>query len=545
MKHSVQWQTASPLWSEALKDSDNKRFKKPALLRFAGDSFMEALQGKLDTDFAKVSEFVTQRETWQTEAVGWLPDSSFDPNQILKLYQPAHQRFYLVTASLVCQSRGLPERAVNTSEDETTSFVLRRLVARNGTIQPSNPSTFDEYGWEPEKGWTQLSTPNSISETEERLPMFGLNYCANGRLLAGLVPVASRETFQAAPELSPMTITAAERSADPMGDPRLAQFEASVITALLALSPPGELLPEGLTTEQAREALAFAMLDLLDLLDEHLPNVRQAIVNDIASGLSGAQLNLFNKLSEQLRDDDGYLGIYWDGILRDVWAHHDEILTGALNDSLSLVVDDLNKNEIAEAIKYWNADDTDYSETTSLNRRMKDALGSYTHPADASDPVTAPKIDTSAGAVYAVRCVYDRPKCLKPSNKQVVSELSQAFQLASFFDPEAPARPVRIALPVDTSISGLRSFPKNVSILVSNKLRQQIERVQGVGLEDLDNGELNDEQSFDLGMICSLSIPIITICALILLMIIVQLLNIIFWWLPFFKICFPLNLKAE
>ena len=41
-------------------------------------------------------------------------------------------------------------------------------------------------------------------------------------------------------------------------------------------------------------------------------------------------------------------------------------------------------------------------------------------------------------------------------------------------------------------------------------------------------------------MICSLSIPIITICALILLMIIVSLLDVIFRWLPYFIICFPL-----
>ena len=40
-------------------------------------------------------------------------------------------------------------------------------------------------------------------------------------------------------------------------------------------------------------------------------------------------------------------------------------------------------------------------------------------------------------------------------------------------------------------------------------------------------------------MICSLSIPIITICALILLMIIVSLLDIIFRWLPFFSDLLP------
>jgi hypothetical protein len=44
------------------------------------------------------------------------------------------------------------------------------------------------------------------------------------------------------------------------------------------------------------------------------------------------------------------------------------------------------------------------------------------------------------------------------------------------------------------------------------------------------------------GLDCSgfmLSIPIITICALIVLMIFISLLNIVFWWLPFFKLCLP------
>ena len=46
--------------------------------------------------------------------------------------------------------------------------------------------------------------------------------------------------------------------------------------------------------------------------------------------------------------------------------------------------------------------------------------------------------------------------------------------------------------------------------------------------------------------ICSLSIPIITICALILLIIIVTLLDLIFRWLPWFILCFPVpNLKGK
>lgn len=47
-------------------------------------------------------------------------------------------------------------------------------------------------------------------------------------------------------------------------------------------------------------------------------------------------------------------------------------------------------------------------------------------------------------------------------------------------------------------------------------------------------------------MMCSVSIPIITICALLLLMIIVNLLNIIFKWIPWFIMCFPIpGFKAK
>jgi hypothetical protein len=38
---------------------------------------------------------------------------------------------------------------------------------------------------------------------------------------------------------------------------------------------------------------------------------------------------------------------------------------------------------------------------------------------------------------------------------------------------------------------------------------------------------------------CTFSIPIITLCAFILLLVLVIVLNIVFWWIPFFKICLP------
>jgi len=86
----------------------------------------------------------------------------------------------------------------------------------------------------------------------------------------------------------------------------------------------------------------------------------------------------------------------------------------------------------------------------------------------------------------------------------------------------------------------------------------QVQRAKGLGLvdlvrsvlpfplhKDLDVGDMQacskaNGDSLQLGMICSLSIPIITLCALILLLIMVSLLDIIFRWMPWFAVCFPI-----
>ena len=57
--------------------------------------------------------------------------------------------------------------------------------------------------------------------------------------------------------------------------------------------------------------------------------------------------------------------------------------------------------------------------------------------------------------------------------------------MAGFFDPDAPARPIRIALPLDTSPAGLRKFDKNTAFMISDMLCGQIDRVKGLSLGDL------------------------------------------------------------
>jgi len=171
-----------------------------------------------------------------------------------------------------------------------------------------------------------------------------------------------------------------------------------------------------------------------------------------------------------------------------------------------------------------------------------------------------PGVDTGRPAWFTIRCVYDHPEC-GPLATTVVSDPSAPFQLAGFFDPEAPARPIRIMLPVDTTPAGLRKFDKNTAFVASDILCGQLKSLGKLSLGDLvrsvlpfplhkdlsiDDSPCKDSQGNSQGTVCSLSIPIVTICALVLLIIIVSLLDFVFHWLPFFKFCFPLpGFKAK
>ncbi|HYH79736.1 MAG TPA: hypothetical protein VEX86_08055, partial [Longimicrobium sp.] len=175
--------------------------------------------------------------------------------------------------------------------------------------------------------------------------------------------------------------------------------------------------------------------------------------------------------------------------------------------------------------------------------RARGGSGGSSSQGETQRPPTLPPLNAQGDDPYVIRCVYARPRCgrLAPP---VVSDASAEFRLAGFFDADAPQRPIRVAMPVDTSPAALRKYDRNVAFLLSDELRKQMSRVKG--MKELMDGEVGSPSGLDISVICSLSIPIITICALIVLMLMVSLLNIVFFWLPFFITCFPVpTLKAK
>ncbi|MBA4175713.1 MAG: hypothetical protein C0505_04005 [Leptothrix sp. (in: Bacteria)] len=696
--HPLAWTAPPPFWPAGAGSATataRSALARPQILRFASDDFMDELLATLENDPTALTGFAAAAETWrgagaapQANPASWLDRSparllgvqrkalqraraaapaavtttapATVPTTLpLKLYQPAHQRHYLVTGALVCQTVGLPDRAIDPARHKV-SFMVRRLFPRTAVPPPqklpapTELSQWDEYAYvlQGRAGhWQRVGGADQEAEAARRLPgeerhtMFPARYTQDDghgrRLFVGSVPVGKRETFQGAQAV------AAGESAPPVMDPRVALFHKQVLgpwkamvggamlngavgaapthlAALRAARLPAifaELGDDGFDTTKpdadalrdARSRLQTASwLLLLDLLHFLQQQARELWLNHVLPGVpppAGPWRNFYDALDQARMPADlagagwtlnsagtgsagtpavslydlhpGYRGrtdLHLLPALRraagitgleaqldaaqDTFALPTSGTAAGWPDFLFLFADPWFGVLTPPAPTGFVPQTSDYLAERIV--ALIDALGGTLAAALATAPAADPTLPEAPlasrqpadmrEAWYVMRLVYERPDCA-PLHGPVVSQATAPFQMAGFFDPDAPARPIRIGLPLDISPAGLRKFDKNTVFVMSDMLCGHIDRMKGLSFGDLvlsvlpfpfhkglsvpEKGPC--KQGADpLGVMCSLSIPIITLCALILLMIIVSLLDLIFRWLPYFVVCFPL-----
>lgn len=675
MSHPLQWTAPPPFWrtGEAARAVPGL-IAQPQILRFATDDFMDEMLATLAQHPQALPEFTAQAETWRTPHAGPTPNPAAwlerTPSRLLplarqararrealpavalpqplKLYQAAHQRHYLVAGSLVCQTPGLPDRAVDVGRQKV-SFVLRRLFLKTEMAKGIDPRTalkqpdpahmdeWVEHAWvlSGKSGHWQAVTPTDstpkLVKGEERLATFPARYAdAHGqprRLFVGSVPVGRRETYQSASRMDTAP-TASEVAAHA----RTTQFRVDVLAPWRALvntardlndlpsaaiygrdafdKDSGQLSDRTKVDADRLRALRsqlqlstwYALLDVRTWLLAHLPDYLQWLDDGEAGTPPGSSAVAdFHALLKRVRQPDAMHTGPWpitdpdsaypaaqlavdlpDAIRR--IGEFSEVLENALSGStayateafaipakgqsqpahwpnfLFMLVDPLH--EVPTPLTSAEAPPNSSADFESEKRQTRiEALAEHLPEADYSLLAKAPEPSLASltptdmrEGWYVMRLVYERPDCA-PFEGTVISAATVPFQMAGFFDPDAPARPIRIGLPVDISPAGLRKFDKNTVFMMSDMLCGHLDRFRGITFGDLvlsvlpwpfhkdfnvkDKGPCK-QQDMSLGVMCSLSIPIITICALILLTIIVSLLDFIFRWLPLFIVCFPL-----
>jgi hypothetical protein len=667
MKDQIQWVAPSPLWASAAGAEDASvrgAVRQPAVLRFATDTFMEDFLKVLEADPSALTNYLAEPETWrgpspapppvesaprflqkfsrlrlaanraldntsdlsrQRSLVARAAAGSAADGPPLKLYQPAHLRYYLVTACLVCRVPGLPDHLPNRGREETISFVVRRLYQKEGS------NLTEEYAFVTTPrgtGWQRVTgAASTLAEGEERLPLFQSTFeeldGRRRRLYAGMVPVGRREAYMGAGEVAPNGNGSANGATKKtarkihfrtqIAEPWKSLLErADAVNRLQSDSkeaPPAADLVTARkeSREQIQTMSWYILLDLSKYLSQYLPQVWAAILDETKDEDEDVlkdnpnEAKLYKALRDAAATDDlknalknaaytkedvaGTMVVAlrklategWGEKLESVSESYDRDAPNELYPDFLFPLADPEKGpplppetvtpEPTPADESGEAVPLDQSVTPPDVRARQQrvdnlvALVVRALPADDGERAPAPPLasqpvlDTREGN-FVIRCVYERPLC-GPLDPPVLSGPTASFQMAGFFDPDAPARPIRIALPIDTTPAGLRKFDKNTVFMISDALCGQITRMRGITFGDLvlsvlpwpfhknlssKVGKVGPCQSkgVELGMMCTLSIPIITICALILLMVIVLLFDFIFKWIPLFIMCFPL-----
>jgi hypothetical protein len=684
-RDTLSWVSPSPMWRD-LGDlgavATRAEFVRPAILRFAHDAFMDELLATLAYNPTRLGEWRATAETWESpmrsppsaarlalaepvsalstqigrrksqtggrDVVKVSPADDGEPPRPLKLYQPIQLRHYMVTASLVCQRPGLPDRSLDRGKQESATFVVRRILLPDGATAPAaDPDAWDECAFVPtESGptWRRVKElggrADRVLPGEERLPLFSLSFDETPerrrRVYGGVIPVGRREAYVAA------RLQAASSGADggggsadiePAPDPRRLLFQMQVTAPWNSLvessldeiirfekvkgldpvfgeNPPPLNSPRNAEAatrarEQVQTTSWYALVDFERFLQKHLAPVHDVLTGKLdRAALNAPELALLDRLEAIVLSQpvEQALGQSAEHTLRDALARlaNTPANTPSFADGLEAVdvpYDSANPDPRWPTFLFPLANSLLGNVFSSgnpqalqngpfpfivagqdLSGRAADREEALTMVEDTlldladlveaalppADTVALPEIHLpvpsrlDAGAPwFAIRCLYERPNC-GPLDPPVVSEATRVFQMAGYFDPDAPVRPVRIPMPIDISPAGLRKFPKGATLMISDMLCGQLKRIRQITLgdlvlsvlpwpfhKDLPKPDGNGPCADSMGEFCSLSIPIVTLCALIFLIILVALFNIFFAWLPLLFFCFRIRLSGK
>ncbi|SEQ07143.1 hypothetical protein [Nitrosomonas ureae] len=514
LHETFDWLKPSLLRNDDGKDFRQPEFFQPQLLKFETDEFMENFLAAASSPNGNVIKSFALA----------LPESG----EQLKLFQPGHGNFYLVCASLCCRIPGFPDRKVKSSDKESVFFVLRKFIGGA------------EYAWvgdDSKKTWQPLNgNPQDILEKEERLPLMSTVGSDGHTLLFGYLPVASRETYAVSPEklvarTEPTDIRMEELQArfiHPLTERKISLSigtgtPLTILEAAQNADAVDALKPE--PPQGASRALTLSiclLLELWEFFEKYLPDVAISLRDNLTAPFQGDQAQDKSALITFLHEQKLQSGLRLDNALQQIARNYKalnqpdiDVIQLGFNAEYSLIGGTLNSVDMENVVK------------KALDKNLPG--------------IEVPKIETGSEVSYSVRCVYERPHC--ELSARIVSQPSLKFQLASFFDPDAPVRPVRITLPTDVSIAGLRRYKKSVTFLISSSLQKKIDQITGNEKSLLtDDPKLADEGG-GLAFMCSFSFHIIFIVAFFLLLIFMIILNFVFWWIAFFKICLSIPKK--
>lgn len=493
--------------------------RRPYLLQRDDDGFIPAVLAELADGDSRI-KLLDSRARDRDPALG----------NALKLYQPTQRRFHVALIEAWCDTPGRPR--IDPSRVDAAGLVLRRVRA-DGTLEGWMKSKGVIRGWMPvdrlgrdqadpepharlalkdtgvpdvDRALRALVATHDASVLEEDVtPMFVAppDVCTGTgqSLYYGVVSTASAERAQAEPDIAelfkgfgPETAAFRDHLVQPLKGaawtfptPPLSgrRFDAGWLQALQASPSPSE--------EQRLLSLLRQTASEFDLFGD-TPAARA-----LRDALSRVRLS--------------YARLPHETVARTIDA------TAFLREAVRVLFE--GGAGTLELPLHWP--ELDAATRTRLAQTMSTAMLAQFkrvrgRPGRFDDPESR----------YRVRAfVRLKPEGGCPA-RTVWSEYSEPFVIAPWY--EGGSDPIQIALP---DLAALKKIKPNVAFSVprdiQNKLGNPIDMLEG---KPGNNG-------LTVGWICSFSIPVITLCAFIVLNIFLSLFDLFLRWMLFIKICIP------
>jgi hypothetical protein len=461
---------------------------------------LPVLVKRLDEEFIPaVLDGVRRKATPQ--ALGKIPDTDVDgETHALRLFQPVHRTFNLILLEAVCDQPGFPR--LNPRDIASAGFVIRRL--ENGESQ----------GWllqnQSVLGWSNPADQKLDPDPLHRRPLLNAGHPhVNNRLarvFEALEPAAERVSplFVAPPDVCAeagrtvlygmVPVTSAERSDGDAPPATLDPADVDKImpgflkgTGIFQAPNPGVLSDPSNAFVQELRLIQFGWR----VFDSTPGAIILGLLNGITVGFLGAPSR---PLGEYLQGLCQFV-ILGDGpsvALPNFWPRPDAVLASRIQHA--------------------------------AQKSMEAAISAILPNEQRFD---RPKAQYRVHPFMRVRSADDCPPHLH------WSEPSAPFQIVPWWE-SGDGRLHTITLP-EFDIANVGKFKPNIAFAVPPSLA----------------GLLRDKSPTDflegkpggggpsIGWICSFSIPIITLCAFIVLNIFLQLLHVVFQWLFYIKICLP------
>ena len=490
-----------------------------------------------------------------------LPDHRGDGYARAHLFQPVHRTFNLLVLEAACKRPGFPR--LDPRSIESAGLVVRRVgtipqsTSLPPTTTPSTPGTFVNItttmvtgevatlapfspigfsamsyasaaqGWmhqnEAPLGWLRLENPELDPDPARRPRLITANHHVNERLatLLGLDSSAERVSplFVAPPDVCEATgrtllygiipVTSTEQSAQP-DVPTLSDDHVGTImpSFLRAIGSSGR--PSGLSEIDLDEVKRAFAANPNAQLTSFLQDLRMIQFGWRAFDADRPELKaLLNRIVVRFNSPSRSQGL--GDFLQELCAF--ALLGTSTSGNPRKLPDDwpVPNAVLAQQLR------------AAVRQRLQARLAESVPPGKRFD---------DERALYVARA-FVRVPCREGCPAKIHwSEPTECFSIAPWWENGGPIH--TIALP-DLDPAMVKKLKPNVAFSLPPKLAAYLNSDKPGAL--LQGGGSMDSPG--LGWICSFSIPVITICAFILLNIILSLLHLVFQWLFYVKICLP------